>query len=217
MKTFHFIFLALFSIAAFAEVEIELATGSKFKGNVKELTRQFVIVDTKIGELKLTRSMLSPACRRSLRSQPPTEESKEVPKEKPKVNVKVSYREKMLDREKDVGRHGRKHELKRKAGVITVFLNDLPRGKSFSGYVEYSFRAEATARRRGEKIDFDKGVKRFEIEPNQAEPKIEIESKAITHFSAKHTGDRIGERGMKLKGYSVKVYLDGFLVCEQEK
>jgi len=213
MKTLFYIFVVLLSIAAFAEVEIELITGSKFKGNVKKITKQYVIVETAIGELKLTPTMLSAACRRSLRTQPTTE----VSKEKPKVNVKVTYREKILERKKDTFRGGRKHELKRKSGVITVFLNDLPRGKSFSGYVEYTFKAEAKGRRRGEIIDFDKGIKRFEIEPNQREPKVEIESKSTTHFSAKHTGDRIGERGVKLKGYSVKVYLDGHLVCEQEK
>jgi|GEM_PF-1517425 len=213
MKFYICIFALLLSFAAIAEVEIELVTGSKFKGKVKKLTGKYVVIDTEIGELKLTRSMLSSNCRKSLLAQSKTE----VSKEKPKVNVKVTYREKTLERDKSTFKRGRKHELKRKAGVITVFFNDLPRGKSFSGYVEYVFKAESVARKRGETLEFDKGVKRFEIEPNELEPKVEIESKSVTHFSAKHSGDRIGERGAKLKGYSIKVYLDGHLVYEGEK
>jgi len=213
MKNLLFIFVVILSTTGFSEIEIELVTGSKFKGNVTKTNKKFVIVDTAIGELKLTRAMLSPECQRTLRIQT----ASNVSKEKPEVNVKVTYKEKILEREKESGRRGRKRQLERKAGVIIVFFNDLPRGKSFSGYVEYKFKAEATAKNRGEIIDFDKGIKRFEIEANQMDPNVEIESKSITHISAKRTGNKIGERGMKLKGYSVKVYLDGHLVYEGEK
>ena len=213
MKKLLFIFIAILSTTIFSQIEIELVTGSKFKGNVTKINKKFVIVETAIGELKLTRAMLSPECQRALQ----TQKASDVSKEKPDVNVKVTYKEKILEREKESGRRGRKRKLERKAGVIIVYFNDLPRGKSFSGYVEYKFKAEATAKKRGEIIDFDKGIKHFEIEENQMNPNVEIESKSITHVSANRTGNKIGERGLKLKGYGVKVYLDGHLVYEGEK
>ena len=213
MRSLLIIFTAVLSLFSYAEIEFQLVTGSRFKGNLIKANKKLVVIDTAIGELKLKPSMLSPECLRALREQ----RSTEVSDKKPFVNIKVNYREKMLERDKDVGRHGRKREIKRKAGVITVYFNDLARGEKISGYIEYKFKAEATAIKRGKIIDFDTGIKRFEFEPNQLEPKVEIESTPVTHFSAKHTGSRIGERGLKLKGYSIKVYLNGHLVYEGEK
>ena len=55
MKNLTLLFLFAFSFNIFADTDIELITGSKFKGKIKKLTSRFVIVDTKIGELKLTK------------------------------------------------------------------------------------------------------------------------------------------------------------------
>lgn len=213
MKFLAILFCAVFSLAVFAEVEIELSTGSRFKAKIKKLTSKYVIVNTKIGELKLTREMLSPACRASLKAY-----SKSKSKgEKIDAKVKVLYKEKTLSREKETFKRGRKKVIVEKAGVLTITFSALPGGKSFSGRIEYEFTAQNRGRKRGKVYILDRGIKTFTIEPNERNPEIIIQSKSVTHAEASHTGDTIRELGSELKGYRVKVYLEGKMIYEGEK
>jgi len=214
MKILTLLIAAFFSINIFADTEIELATGSRFIGTIKKLTPRYVIVDTKIGELKLTRQMLSPACRSSLKA---FSQQEKTVGEKINADVKVSFKQKTISREKTSFRRGAKREFKQKAGIITIKFDKLPGGKSYSGRVEYTFTAESRGRKRGKIFDFDGGNKSFEIQANQRNPEVVIQSKPVSHIEASHTGDKLREGGSELKGYRVKVYLEGHLVYEGEK
>lgn len=213
MKTFCLSLILILAANTFAEVEIQLATGSRFKGEIKKLTSRFVIVQTKIGELKLTKDMLSPACRASLKAYANSKPSSK----KVDVNVKVSYKEKTLVREKSSFRRGGKRVFKEKAAVLTIRFDALPGGKNFSGRVEYEFTAEHRGAKKGKIIVIDKGIKSFDLQANERNPEVIIQSKSVSHLEASHTGDTLIERGIKLKGYRVKVYLEGNLVFEGEK
>ncbi|MCK5853478.1 hypothetical protein KAH27_10665 [bacterium] len=213
MKTLALLFLTIFSLNIFADTEIELATGSRFKGEIKKITSRYVIVETKIGELKLTKQMLSPRCRSSLKASMNQKDKGE----KIDADVKVSYKQKTLSKEKESFRRGAKREFKEKAGIITIRFDALPGGKDYSGRVEYVFTAENRGRKRGKYFDLDHGIKTFEIQANQRNPEVIIQSKSVSHIEASHTGDKLGERGAELKGYRVKVYLEGSLVFEGEK
>ncbi len=213
MKTLILLFLFIFAFCTFANTEIELVTGSRFKGEIKKLTSRFVIVDTKIGELKLTHQMLSPRCRSSLKAFATQKDSGE----KIDVNVKVNYKQKTLSKEKSSFRRGAKREFKEKAGVITIKFDALPGGKDYSGRIEYVFTAENRGRKKGKTFDLDSGIKSFEIQANQRNPEVVIQSKSVSHMETSHTGDKLKEGGAELKGYRVKVYLEGNLVFEGEK
>ena len=214
MKTIVFVLCVVFSLSVYAETELELVTGSRFKGEIKKLTSRYIIVDTKIGELKLTLNMLSPVCRASLKAS----NQQIASGEKLDVDVKVSYRQKTLSKEKDSFRRGAKREYKQKAGILTISFDHLPGGKDYSGRVEYEFTAENRGRKkRGALISFDHGIKSFELKANEINPEVEIQSKSVSHVKASHTGDKLGEGGAELKGYKVKVYLNGNLVHEEEK
>jgi len=213
MKTLTLLFLTIFSFNIFADTEIELVTGSKFEGKIKKITSRFVIVDTKIGELKLTKQMLSPACRSSLKNFMSQNKSGE----KIDADVKVSYKQKTLSKEKNSLRRGVKRVYKQKAGILTIKFDALPGGKNFSGRIEYVFTSESRGRKRGKVYILDHGIKTFEIEANQRNPEVVIQSKPVSHVEVSHTGDKLGESGVELKGYRVKVYLEGSLVHEEEK
>ena len=213
MKTLILLFLTIFSFNIFADTEIELVTGSRFKGEIKKITSRYVIVETKIGELKLTKQMLSPACRSSLKTFVKQDESKE----KIDANIKVSYKQKTLSKEKESFRRGAKRVFKQKAGILTIKFDALPGGKSYSGKIEYVFTAENRGKKRGKVYILDHGIKTFEIEANQRNPEVIIQSKPVSHVEASHTGDKLGESGVELKGYRVKVYLEGSLIYEEEK
>jgi len=213
MKILILLIFALLSLNILADTEFELSTGSRFKGKIKKLTPKFVIVETKIGELKLTKQMLSPRCRAALKAFATKNDSGE----KINVNVKVSYKQKTLSKEKSSFKHGRKNVVKEKAGVLTVRLDALPGGKDYSGRVEYVFTAENKGRKKGKVFDLDSGIKSFEIPANERNPEVVIQSKSVSHAKASHTGDKIREGGAELKGYRVKVYLEGNLVFEGEK
>jgi hypothetical protein len=213
MKSSLLLLFVIFSLNLLADTEFELSTGSRFKGKIIKLTPKYVIVNTKIGELKLTRQMLSPRCRSSLKAFATQSDSGE----KINVNVKVSYKQKTLSKEKSSFRRGRKNVVKEKAGVLTIRLDALPGGKDYSGRVEYVFTAENRGRRKGKIFDLDSGIKSFEIQANERNPEVIIQSRSVSHAEASHTGDKIREGGVELKGYRVKVYLEGTLVFEGEK
>jgi len=213
MKSLLFLAFTIFSLNLLADTEFELSTGSRFKGTIKKLTPKYVIVDTKIGELKLTRQMLSPRCRLSLKAFATQEKSDK----KINVNIKVNYKQKTISKEKNSFRRGRKNVFKQKAGILTIKFDALPGGKDYSGRVEYVFTAENKGRRKGKVFDLDSGIKSFEIQANERNPEVVIQSKSVSHAKASHTGNKIREGGAELKGYRVKVYLEGALVFEGEK
>ena len=214
MKTLALLFLTIFSLNIFANTEIELVTGSKFKGEIKKITSRYVIVETKIGELKLTKQMLSPACRSSLKA---FAQQEKTDGKKIDANVKVSYKQKTLSKKKDSFRRGAKREFKEKAGILTIRFEALPGGKDYSGRVEYVFTAEGRGRKREKMFDLDHGIKTFKIQANQRKPEVIIQSKSVAHIETSHTGDKWKEGGAELKGYRVKVYLEGSLIYEEEK
>ena len=72
-------------------------------------------------------------------------------------------------------------------------------------------------KKRGKVYILDHGIKTFEIEANQRNPEVIIQSKPVSHVEASHTGDKLRESGVELKGYRVKVYLEGSLIYEEEK
>ena len=215
MKIYTFIFFVVLAFNVFAEIEIELATGSRFKAEIKKLTSKLVIVETKIGELKLTPKMLSPACRASLKAY--YKDKVKGDGEKIEVKVKVNFKEKTLERQKDTFKHGRKRVVVKKTGILTVIFDALPAGKSFSGRIEYEFKAKNRGRNRGKVFVLDHGIKSFTLESNERNPEVVIQSKPVTYVEASHTGDTIREAGSELSGYRVKVYLEGNLVYEGEK
>ena len=67
------------------------------------------------------------------------------------VDIKVSYKQKTLSKEKDSFRRGAKRKFKEKAGILTIKFEALSSGKSYSGRVEYVFTAENRGRKRGKR------------------------------------------------------------------
>jgi hypothetical protein len=203
------------AMASATEIEIELSTGSRFKGDLKSVTPRLVVVETAIGELKLKPSMLSPACRR-LVAEAARADTPEAPL--PDLGVKVDYRVKTLERDKDTRRRGGARELLRRAGVLSVTFETPPRDRVVKGYIEYVFTAEIRSQRdRGEVREFDRGRREFVLDPTEAAQPVEIISEGLTHTERGHTGDTIAERGAEPKGYRVRVVADGQVVHEESK
>jgi hypothetical protein len=214
MKTLLLLLLCA-ALTCAGEIDIELVTGSRFPGTLKSVTARMVVVDTAIGELKLTPSMLSPACRRRV-AEAARAGTSDAPL--PDLGIKVSYRIKTVEREKDSFRGGGSREMRRRSGVLTVEFETPPRDRKVIGYIEYAFTGEVrSVQDRGDVREFDQGREEFVLDPTKSTTPVEIVSKPLTHLEAGHTGDLVGESGAEPKGYSIKVVVDGRIVHEESK
>lgn len=200
---------ALLNLAGLgAVVEIELITGSRFKGEVKQVTPEMVVVQTAIGELKLTRAMLAPHCIASLRA---TATSGPATKSKPTLGVQVIFRTKKIDTETQHTRHIHQ-EVTRTVAILDVRFNYVPTTGSVPVRIEYEFLGEARGAARGTAVKIDGGVKLLDVAHGKTEG-IEIVSRAITHGK----GRQLREVGAQFTGYRVKVYAGGHLILEESK
>ena len=226
MKASIILALLLATMAAWAaEIEIELITGSKFNATLVKATPGIVIVQTAIGELRLTRQMLSPACRVAIARTaagdspaPGATASTNAPAgTRPKVDIKLTFREKTLDIDNENARHVHK-ETRQKAGELDISFGYIPLNKTYAGRVDYVFTGEGqSAAMKGKLIEFDKGSKTFELKGNDKDPHVVIQSRQVNSVDARAGGATLREAGIALKGYSVKVYLDNQLVFEEKK
>jgi hypothetical protein len=200
--------VALAVMGRAAVVEIELITGSKFKGEVKKVTPELVVVQTAIGELKLTRAMLSPHCIASLRA---TATSGPATKSKPTLGVQVIYRTKKTDTETQHTRYIHQ-EVTRTVAILDIKFSYVPTTGSVPVRIEYEFLGEARGAARGTAVKIDGGVKLVDVAHGKTES-IQIVSREITHGE----GRQLREVGAQFTGYRIKVYAGGHLILEESK
>ena len=206
------------ALASATEVEIELSTGSRFTAALKSVTPRLVTVDTAIGELKLTPSMLSPACRRLVAEAAKAAAADTAAEPLPDLGIEVDYRVKTLDRDKDSQRRGSAREVLRRSGVLTVTFRTPPRDRVVKGYIEYVFTAEMRSpREQGEVREYDRGRTEFVLDPTEAVTPVEVESKGLTHMERDRTGDTVAEQGAEPKGYRIRIIAGGQVVHEESK
>ena len=200
--------LLLTVVALCAEVEIELSTGSTFKGTLKQVTPQCIIVQTALGELKLTRAMLSPRCAASLRADATTGAPA---KTKPAIGVQVVYRTKKLETDTQHTRYIHQ-EVTRSVGILDIKFTYVPTTGTVPARIEYEFIGDARGAARGTEIKIDGGVKLVELQNGTLET-VQITSRPVTHGE----GRMLREVGAEFKGYRVKIYVDGHLLLEESK
>jgi len=209
MPTRIFFTMMLMTVMALcAEVEIELTTGSTFKGTLQQVTPQFIIVQTALGELKLTRAMLSPRCIASLR----TDVTSSAPAAtKPSIGVQVVYRTKKIETDTQHTRYIHQ-EVTRSVGILDIKFSYVPTTGTVPARIEYEFIGDARGAARGTAIKIDGGVKLVELQNGKLEA-VQITSRPVTHGE----GRMLREVGAELKGYRVKVYVGGHLLLEEAK
>lgn len=217
-KNYLICIMCLLISTAYSEM-IELKTGSQFQGEILNASPRGIVVKTDIGILKLTCDMLSKPCvQRILKNVKgvPAEKDSAVAETKESfknVDISVDFTEKTIDRDKERFRHIKKETVE-KVGEIKVKITNLPTDNSHVIRVEYVFMGVDA---RGIKRPFDRGTKKAAWEPRDADPEITIESRSVTHVETEHTGDTLRQRGMKIVGYTVNVYIDNKLVTTRSE